>query len=498
MAEGKRGRRAQVGVSLPEGATGSSLLFQTLTSAAAAFPEALAPAGLPAKARDFKAGYGPALVRFEAARQASGQRVEIARHLARETQAALRFVEGDRALSFLEYMAEPAEPLATQPVSLPGGAGAPIEVPFDGRIYEGRDVLGLIDQMTASYLLTDAAARAIRWTVEHFGGGKIDLTGRRFALLGAAAELSPARALLHAGARVLWIDVAPPPQALLDDASLAGELVVPDVPGDLMRRPREVRATIAAFAEDGPVDVGMFAYAGGASQEWRLGASMNGIVRGLDRSQVASVALWISPTTAATVQPEDLRAAQARIGSRPAWQALMAAAGMLPTPGYHAQGETHIAKAIVPIQGASYQATQLISKVTAAECYATGGLSLDGDGPPVPTSANVLAITKTRSMGQPVFAAAFLGAPRFGVRIFDPETTRALSVLLLCHDLLNPKAPGAAATHVDNPVAKAAATLSQQIHGGIYGLPYELYPAIRAAALLGIGMRPSMLPSMFR
>ncbi|MDH5676587.1 MAG: hypothetical protein OEZ06_31000 [Myxococcales bacterium] len=100
--------------------------------------------------------------------------------------------------------------------------------------------------------------------------------------------------------------------------------------------------------------------------------------------------------------------------------------------------------------------------------------------------------------GQPVFAAAFLGAPSLGVHIFDPDTTRALTTLLLCHDLLNPEAPCASGNLQADPNAKVAAVLSQQIHGGLYGLPYELYPAIRAAAILGLGKRPSMLPKLLR
>lgn len=499
MSKGNDRRRATEGVSLPEGATGSSLLFQTLTSAVAAFPDALERAALPSDSRSFKAHYGDHLVRFEAARQASQQRVDIARHLARETQSALRFVQGEHSQPFLEYMAGSADPLPTESTVMSGSPGAQFEVPFEGESFRGRQVLGLIDRLQEAFLLSDGAAQAMRWTVEHAGDGAIDMSGRRFALLGAGAELSPVRALLAAGARVLWVDVAPPPKELLADDSLAGELVVPTLPGDLMGRPRELRATIAAFAADGPVDVGMFAYAAGASQEWRLGAAMNGIVRGLDPDHVASVALWISPTSVATVHPEDLRAAERRLADRPLWQALMAATGMLPSPGYETEGDAHVAKAIVPIQGASYQATQFISKVTAAECYATGGLSLEaGADRPITTSANVLGITKTRSMGQPVFAAAFLGAPKFGVHIFAPEVTRALSFLLLCHDLLNPDAPSAPGVLVGDPRAKANAVLSQQVHGGLYGMPYELYPAIRAAALLGLGMKPSMLPAMFR
>jgi hypothetical protein len=35
--------------------------------------------------------------------------------------------------------------------------------------------------------------------------------------------------------------------------------------------------------------------------------------------------------------------------------------------------------------------------------------------------------------------------------------------------------------------------MSQQIHGGIYSLPYVLEHAIRAAAVIGMTQRPSLL-----
>jgi hypothetical protein len=79
------------------------------------------------------------------------------------------------------------------------------------------------------------------------------------------------------------------------------------------------------------------------------------------------------------------------------------------------------------------------------------------------------------------------------VRIFEPATTRALNGLLVLHDLLNPEAPGAAGRAFASEQHKARALLSQQVHGGIYNLPYELEPAIRASAVIGMTSKPSVL-----
>src|SRR5204862_6492784 len=136
---------------------------------------------------------------------------------------------------------------------------------------------------------------------------------------------------------------------------------------------------------------------------------------------------------------------------------------------------------------------QYIGKLAAAETFAVYGNDLNGDTPrPITVSANVAGITRTRSLSHPLFRAAFIGAPYFGVRIFEPDTTRALSGLLILHDLLNPHAPGAAARQFGDARTKAARLLSQQVHGGIYGLPYVLEHAIRVAALIGMGSRPDV------
>jgi hypothetical protein len=302
---------------------------------------------------------------------------------------------------------------------------------------------------------------------------------------------------LRAGAEVLWIDIADPGVRLAATSTLAGTLVR-SAENDLLRRPREVIAAIDRFSEAGPVHVCAFAYAAGASQEWRLGAAMNAIARELQAERVRSFACFVSPTSPANVQPEDLEAAEQRAATKPAWQAALAAVGALPRPGQLRSDVAAVARAIVPIQGLSYQAAQYVSKILNAECYGVYGLDLQGaERRPVTVSANVAGITRTRSLSHPVFQAAFIGAPSFNVQIFDPDTTRSLSGLLVLHDLLNPNAPGAADAGAI-PAQKASALLSQQVHGGIYCLPFALEQAIQTAALLGMGKKPSLLMSLAR
>ena len=496
-------REREQGVVLPEGHTGSSFFLHVLAQATEAFPHVLQRAQLPADAGQWKREYREALVRFEAARVASDERVAIASLIAGQTQAQLGFA-GEQGRSLLsEHLAQPAPAPALEQVAdgsrTPGvQPGLVPAVPFEGRVYRRREILELCERMLREHHMTEAAFAAARFIVElaEQRGGAIDLRGERFALLGAGAELAPTPLLLRAGATVLWVDLAEP-RTRIAEGDIAGSLQLAAGARDLLRAPREVAAALTRFAADGPIHVGMFAYAAGASQEWRLGAAMNAIARSLAPELVRSIALFVSPTMPASVQPEDAAAADAKLERRPRWQSLGRGLGALPTPGRLEQDGVRVSRSIVSIQGLSYQAAQYVSKVCAAESFAVYGLrGAEGGTPhPVTVSANVAGITNTRSLAHPLFQAAFVGAPSFDVRIFEPETTRALNGLLVLSDLLNPAAPGAAAVQATTATAadKARALLSQQVHGGIYSLPYELEAAIRVAAVLGMARRPSVL-----
>jgi hypothetical protein len=222
---------------------------------------------------------------------------------------------------------------------------------------------------------------------------------------------------------------------------------------------------------------------------------MNAIVRSLPQGAVESVSLFVSPTSPATVQQEDREAAQRRLAEAPFWQKLLRGAGLLPD-GHAVKDDAAVARAIVPIQGAGYQAAQYLAKILPAEVWGTLGNDLNTDGTALRVSANSAAITQTRSLSTPIFEAGFVGAPAFGVHTFAPETTRWLNGLLALHDLLNEHAP---ANEAGLSEAERARRLhAEQIHGGIFALPYALEPAITAAAVIGFGRRPGLLVDLVR
>lgn len=483
------------GVALPPQHTGSSLFYELLSAAIAQFPE-LKGTELPAQANAWKRNYGQVLARFEAMRVASPQRVEIARFIVERAQAALQFVrEGGASQPLAEHFAEAVSAPSLQSQQLGAAPSFQVDVPFEGRRYRGREALELIERLSENGDLTLAARAALRWTVEHIEGqGALDLRDQRFVLLGAGAELAPTAALLAAGAQVLWVDVSDASTFLAAHKFASGTLLQASQPLNLLENPALIAAAIEHFAADGgAVHLGAFAYASGASREWRLGAAMNAIASQLSPSSLRSLTMLVSPTTVPTWQPDSLRFVERQLAREPIWKATLSRTGLLPKPGHFASNGAHIGLSTVSIQGLSYQAAQYISKLCAAETFASGW-----QREPLTVSANVAGITRTRSMSHPLFAAAFLGAPRFGVRIFAPESTRALSLLLMLHDLLNPAASGANGVngngdHRTESQRRAELLHAKQIHGGLYNMPYALEPAIRIAALIGMGQNPSVL-----
>lgn len=490
-------QEATNGVSLPAGETGSGFLHRILCQTASSFGAELGSARFPPHAGAFKKGFGDALVRFEAARIASPLRTEIARHLVASTLGSLQLTALGRSAPLVDALHEKApdaSPTTARP--LKGRPGLRAEVPLDGRTYRGLEVLEVADRLHAAHHLTDAARDGLRWIVRHIEaqGGALDLHGRRFALMGAGAELSPARMLLAGGATVLWIDVTDPSRMLKEAGEIAGTLIQAEAAHDLLRDPCAVAASIRRFAEDGPVHMGLFAYAPGASRELRVAGAMDAIVRSLGTDVVRSVSMLVSPTSPGEMQREDLEVQGARGASPALWQKVLHVGRVVRGPGHYGEEGAPVCRAVMSIQGAGYQAAQYLTKIVSAEALAAYGIGGDGaTDKAVTVSANVAGITATRSLAHPLFLAAFAGAPAFGVRIFEPATTRALSGLLMLHDVLNPEAPGAAARSNGDPSAKARALRAQQIHGGVYDLPWEFESAVRAAAVLGAARKPSVL-----
>jgi hypothetical protein len=460
-------------------------MHAVLSDAAAAFPDELAPAELAENARMFRDDYTEALPRFEAARLASTQRQLIARHLAAAIQRRMVWQDAGGQCSLDDALEGPATPLPLEAREMPGEPGWRPSPVYRGVRWDPHQLADLGAELVSRGVVTHAAGNALAWVAGNvLENGRLRLTGRKIAVLGAGAEMAPTRFWLEAGADVLWLDMVPPPKNWLDDERLAGRLYWPRENVDLLTRPQEVLATIISFSAGDPVDLGLYAYAPGHARELRLTGVMNAIVNALPTEYVASVTVLVSPTTPAALDQPGRAAMRARREERPLWEAGLAHLGLLGRgEGSVTVGKAAATRTVVSIQGASYQASQYLGKVLIAECWATYGPPAADEPSPLRVSANTAAITRTRSLDHPVFAAAFGGAGAFGVETFTPRLSRRLNGLLALHDWLHPELPEPGMIRV---------------HGGIHCLPYPLEPTLRVAAAFGFARSPRLLRSLVR
>jgi hypothetical protein len=398
----------------------------------------------------------------------------------RDLAAQMRWASEGRELPLAEALREPVDALPLEHHRFDGTAGFEPTVVYRGERYGADRLHELGERLLERGVVSAAARERLGWLQDtQLADGCIRLTGRRIAMLGGAAEMAPTRFWLEAGARVLWIDVAPPPAEWRSASTLAGQLCWPSGNADLLRRPQAVLATLLAFADGEPLDLGLYAYAPGRARELRLTGTMNAIVESLPRELVRSVTMLVSPTTPAALDAEDIAAMDRRLAGRPAWESALGGLGLLGRGGGRAVvGQGAVPRSVVAIQGLSYQAAQYVGKVLTAECWAAEGSVGTSDSAPFRVSANTAAITRTRSLDHPVFAAAFGGAAAFGVETFTPRQSRRVNGLLALADWLasEPPVPG-----------------KVRVHGGIHTLPYPLDKALRVAAAIGFARSPRLL-----
>jgi len=481
-------------VELKPGVRASELLYQVLETAREAHPAAFEGLRWPGSAA-FRKQYAASLIAFEKRRVASSERAAIARTIVETSRESMVYSEGGEHTPLSAYLETEAEPLPTETVRLQQTAGLVPEVTFQGTHYRGAELGELADRWLAERWMTESAHEGIRWTLDQAmqgPQGRADLVGHKIVSLGGGAELSPTRAMLRAGADVLYLDVREPSAELMNDPRVSGTITF--VPGgaNLLTQPREIAATIRAFAGDDPVHIGMYAYSGGAAQEWRLTAAMNAIVRCLPPGLVRSLVMLISPTTPGTVSAQD----EATANARKRWFLGPLGLGRSPSAaGQSGEAPNRISHSIVGLQGVAYQAAQYIGKMMAAEVYATFGADERGSEG-LTISAPVAPITKTASLKHPLFDAGFEGAQLFGILVSEPQPTRVMCALLAFHDLLRPDAPSR--REGLTPQERLAAIMGEQIHGGVFAQPYGLEREIMAAAVAGLARKPSLLPPAAR
>ncbi len=145
-------------------------------------------------------------------------------------------------------------------------------------------------------------------------------------------------------------------------------------------------------------------------------------------------------------------------------------AGRLLQRAYLPGSDPGVLDSLVAQQGPNYALAKRLQRWRATVARASG----------TTVSMNVAPPTRTRSVVKNrALAAAYAGAHRFGVEVFEPATSNVLMAALLVHDLHTGGGP--AHEHPWQDEAYAA------VHGGLWRSAYGPRSALGLAALLGYG-----------
>ena len=383
------------------------------------------------------------------------------------------------------------------------GSGEPareLSLPYRGERLAGSVLHRRLDAWVEAGVIEPSCAEAVRRVADN--PDWLDLSDQTVAVLGAGAEMGPLISLLRWGGTVAAVDLPRPAiwERLISTArSSAGTLLAPlslaadpggedaalahSAGADLLHELPAVAAWLGGI--EGPMTLGNYVYADGATNV-RLSVAVDALTAHLtaQRPDIA-LAFLATPTDvfavpAAAVGQSRSAYAASRPARRLARRSLNTVSrGRLLRPAYPTGTteagitEPAICDALVPQQGPNYALAKRLQRWRAAVARDAGST----------VSFTVAPPTRTRSVVKnKALAAAYAGAHRFGVEVFDPATSNTLMAALLVHDL---RTRPAAKPLPWQDEADAAA------HGGLWRTAYEPRSALGLAALLGLGVARS-------
>ena len=412
--------------------------------------------------------------------------VSIARDGLASMQERMKFSTVDGEVGLAEATALPvAAPLATATVTGGGTAEEELVLPYQGERLRGAHLLRRLDRWVLDGIVEPSCAEAVRLVVDN--PQWLALAGHRVAVLGAGAEMSPLTALLRWGAEVVAVDLPRPAiwQRLIGTARrYAGRLHVPvasarhdldagtGMGADLLHDVNRITGWLAGL--DGPLVLGNYAYADGALHV-RVTAAVDALTTHLlrQRSDVA-LAFLATPTDVFAVPAEAVAEATRRWAAREGIGRIrrplrVVSGGRLLARNYPPGADPGINDSLVVQQGPNYALAKRLQRWRATQARAEG----------TAVSLRVAPSTRTRSViKNRLLAAAFAGAHRFGIEVFEPATSNTLMAALLVHDLC---AGRPAEDHPWRDEAFAAA------HGGLWRQPYVPRSVLGIAVLFGAG-----------
>lgn len=379
----------------------------------------------------------------------------------------------------------------------------PLTIPYHGERLRGQRLLDQIARWESANVVEPSHAAALRRVAAH--PEWLDLSDQHIALLGAAAEMGPFQWLMGWRANVIAVDVPGPAlwenliaQARAGNGTLALPLSAPPpaAPDDsqlariagcnLLTQTPEIAVWLRSF--DHPLTVGGYAYLDGADHV-RVSLAMDAIMGALTAARDdVRLAFLLTPTDVYAVPRETADAAresyahwekQDMLQGTKLWQGSLRAVsgGRLFQPNIDALvvgaggNQYGIVDCMVLQQGPNYALAKRLQQWRTITAWGQG----------VGVSCNVAPATTTRSVvkSRPL-AAAYAGAHRFGVEIFEPAASNAIMAALLVDDLR--RGAEQAVVEPDNPLELFMRGAN---HNGLWRNPFAPRSVMTIAALFG-------------
>jgi hypothetical protein len=445
-------------------------------------------AGATERETNWRAGYLTHFRRLvEAGLPSSEAALTIARDGLASVHSRMRWGDPDAADAPLaRAFGQPSAPLVTEEVRGSAEPERELSVPYRGNRLRGDDLRRQVDEWVASGVAEPSLADVVGSVIDH--PEWLALPDRTVVVLGAAAEMGPLRSLLRWGGTVAGVDL---PRAglwervLADAGSSAGRLLLPARPGDAALPERaggdlvHDLSTVASWVRDleGPMVLGNYVYADGAANV-RVSCAVDALTEHLhqqrDPDEVA-LAFLATPTDVFAVPGEAVAAAVDSYARRRVSKALRVplrtlSGGRLLRRNYVPGVDPGINDSVVPQQGPNYLLAKRLQRWRAAAARDAGATVSFHIAPPTRTRS----VVKNRAL-----AAAYAGAHRFGIEVFEPGTSNTLMAALLVHDVMT--GPRPTLGHPWQDEAHAA------VHGGLWRAAYDPRSALGLAALLGVG-----------
>lgn len=422
------------------------------------------------------------------------------------------FTHGENDISLDLAMDSPSETGIIESVTVKGRASRDEElsIPYRGKRLFGSDLRRQIDMWVDTGIAEPSFGEAIHTVLDN--PDWLDLRDTHIAVLGAGAEMAPTRSLLRWGARIHALDLPRPEiwQRLIEiTRNTSGSLRIPIAPTssggapfttggnihtedddtiarnagvDLLKQPAEIAQWINQI--EGPFVLGNYTYADGALHAL-LSISSDAVFTKLaserERKDI-TLAFLATPTDVFMVPMECVNASRQRWENRGVAGALQSPLRIFGQfePNYphtyftDSGRELGLSDSLVLQQGPNYLLAKRLQRWRALIAREEG----------FPVSLNLAPATRTQSVVKNrALAAAYAGAGRFGVEVFEPATSTALMAAMLVHDLRNPHSAANPQTQLANPMDLFVIGAN---HGGLWRAAYAPRSVLGIAAVLGM------------